>query len=159
MMVQANTSRLRQRRQRGTAYILVLAITTLLVTLGLAASQLARGQIEQGDNALDQSKARLTALYMQDIFQKQNSGNLTWRDGKESETWYFQTEIDGVRILYAYVDQIDNDLDDDYSEPFLLYTMGLSGTSFRIYSAEYVADEDGNLTLNASTLQQQVFVK
>ena len=148
-----------QRRQRGTAYILVLAITTLLVTLGLAAAQLAQGQIEQGDDALDQSKARLTALYMQDVFQKQHSGDLAWRDGVESGTWYYQTQVDDVRIYYAFVDQIDGDLDDDYSEPFLLYTLGLSGTSYRIYSAEYAADEDGNLTLNASTFQQQVFVK
>jgi len=44
------------RKQRGTAYVLVLSITTLLVTLGIAASQLAQSQIEQGN--LDQEIGR-----------------------------------------------------------------------------------------------------
>ncbi|MEO0476949.1 MAG: hypothetical protein AAF085_13405 [Planctomycetota bacterium] len=148
-----------RRRQRGTAYVLVLAITTLLITLGFAAAQLAQNQIEQGDTQLDQAKAGLTAQFIQDLVHKRNTGDLTWRDGVDTETWYFMGQEDGVRVFFAYVDPIDSDLGDDYSEPFVLYTMGLSGTTFRIYSVEYSSDSEGNLTRNASTFQQQVFVK
>ncbi|MEM6257810.1 MAG: hypothetical protein AAGI37_05805 [Planctomycetota bacterium] len=147
------------RRQRGTAYMLVLAITTLLITLGLTATQLAQDQIERGDIQSDQAKARLAALYMQDVIHKRNTGDLAWRDGLETETWYLQGAQDGVLLFYAFVDEIDGDLDDDYTEPFLLYTMGYAGATFRIYSVEYVSDSSGNLTRNASTFQQQVFAK
>ncbi|MEM9346546.1 MAG: hypothetical protein AAGB26_08005 [Planctomycetota bacterium] len=145
------------RRQRGTAYVLVLAITTLLITLGLTATQLAQDQIEQGDIQSDQAKARLAALYMQDVIHKRNTGDLTWRDGLDTETWYYMGTQDGILVFQAYADQIDGDLDDDYAEPFLLYTLAVSGTTFRIYSVEYASDSSGNLTRNASTFQQQVF--
>lgn len=147
------------RKQRGTAYVLVLAITTLLVTLGIAATHLAQNQIEQGDSALDQAKARLAAQSYLDILHRRNNGSTTWRDGVATETWFLLTSQDGIDLYYAYDDPIDGDLDDDYTEPFRLYTLAKSGTAFRIYSVEYTADTDGNLTRNASTFKQEVFVK
>lgn len=147
------------KRERGTAYVLVLAITTLLVTLGLAATQLAQGQIEQGESEQDVAKARLAAQYTQDYIHKLRTGDTTWRDGLLTSRWYYFTNLDGVDIWHAYVDQIDGDLADDYSEPFVLYTLARSGSAYRSYIAEYSADEDGNLTLNVSTLRQGVFNK
>lgn len=144
------------RRQRGTAYVLVLAITTLLVTLGLAAAQLAKGQVEQGNREQDVAKARTAAQYAQDYMHKLRSGDTAWRDELETQRWYYFTRLDGVDIWHAYVDQIDGDLADDDSEPFVLYTLARSGDAYRSYIAEYTADAEGNLTLNPSTYRQGV---
>lgn len=149
----------RGKRQRGTAYVLVLAITTLLVTLGIAATQLAQNQIKRGESEQDVAKARLAAQYTQDYLQKMHSEDETWRDGVLTARWYYFTNLDGVDIWHAYVDQIDGDLTDDYSEPFLLYTMARSGNAYRSFIAEYSADADGNLILYASSLRQAVFYK
>ena len=148
-----------RRRRRGTAYVLVLAITTLLVTLGLAATQLAKGQIEQGEAELDVARARVAAQTAQDLIHKGIDGGDSWRDGAATASWYLLGVFDGVRIWYAYIDQIDGDLSDDYSEPFLLYTMANVGSAYRIYSVEYTADEDGKLTRNAGTFKQEVFAR
>ena len=149
----------RMHRQRGTAYVLVLAITTLLITLGIAATQLAQNQIEQGDSKQGQAEARLAAQYTQDILHKRNSGDLTWRDGIVPEQWYPLAPMNGTKVYYSYIDPIDGDVEDDYSDPFVLYTLAQSGTNFRVYSAEYTADDAGNLTLKASTLKQEVFAR
>lgn len=145
------------RRQCGTAYVLVLSITTLLVTLGIAATQLAQNQIEHGETEDDLAKARLAAMYTQDYIHKSITGDDAWRDNLDSTNWRYFAELDGIKIWYNYVDEVDGDLTDDYSEPFVLYTLAVSGQASRIYSAEYTADADGNLTRNASTLRQEVF--
>lgn len=149
----------RRRHQRGTAYVLVLAITALLVTLGLAANQLAQNQIERGESDHDLAKARLAALYTQDYVHKLINGSLTWRDGITSGNWRYFTMLDGVRIWFAYVDQIDGDLSNDYSEPFVLYTLAICGDAYRLYSVEFSADDAGNLTAIASTFRQEVLGK
>jgi hypothetical protein len=147
------------RKQRGTAYVLVLAITTLLITLGIAATQLAQNQIEQGDNENGQAKARLAGQAALDIIHKRNTGDLTWRDGVVAEQWYPLGLVDDVYVYYAYLDPIDSDVEDDYADPVVLYTLAFTGNNYRIFSAEYTADDAGNLTLNGSTLKQEVFAK
>lgn len=146
-------------RQRGTAYVLVLAITSLLVTLGFAATQLAQNQIKQGENEVDLAKARLAATYAQDYIHKLMDGETDWRDSHLAATWYSFSTIDGVDIYYTYIDQIDGDLGDDYSQPFLLYTRADSGDATRMFITEYTVDEDHNVTRNASSFRQVVFVK
>lgn len=146
-----------RQRQRGTAYVLVLSITTLLVTLGIAATQIAQGQIEQVDLDQDLAQARLAAQVTQDIIHRRNSGTTTWRDGVSNATWYSLASLDGLSYFYAYVDPIDGDLSNNTTDPFVLYTLAFSGQAFRIYSSEYRVDEDGNWTRDASTFKQEVF--
>jgi len=147
------------RKQRGTAYILVLSITTLLVTLGIAATQLAQGQIEQGNLDQDLAKARHAAMSFQDVICRRNTGSTTWRDGVTGTTWYQLPTQDSVNLFYAYKDPIDGDLRNNHTDPFVLYTLAYSGTAFRIYSAEYSVDVDGKWTRNTSTFKQEVFTK
>ena len=147
------------RKQRGTAYVLVLSITTLLVTLGIAASQLAQSQIEQGNLDQDLAKARHAAMSFQDVISRRNTGSTTWRSGVTNSTWYQLPTQDSISLFYAYVDPIDGDINDDDADPFLLYTWAHSGTAFRIYSAEYSVDEDDEWARDASTFKQRVFAK
>lgn len=147
----------RHARQRGTAYVLVLAITSMLVMLGITATQISRGEMKRNTLEQDQAEVRLLAISCQDILHKQLSGRLTWRASARDGKWTRFETIDGVTLYYAFVDQIDGDITNDYTQPFLLYTAAVDGDSARAYIVELVPDESGNLTRNASSFRQMVF--
>lgn len=144
-------------RQRGTAYVLVLAITTLLLVLGITANSIARADIEENELQEDQVAAQLAAEYLQDYLQKIHSGSKTWRDGIYSSSWYYFTAVDGVYLLHGYVDEIDGDLANDYSQPVRIYTYAITTKARRVYSAEYAPDDEGNLILIPSSMRQETF--
>lgn len=146
-----------QRRRRGTALILVLGITTLLVTLGIAATQIARGQLERNALEQDQAAARLAAQSTQDLIQKALDGQTTWRSTAVSGDWNTFATLDGVQLYYAYVDEVDGDLGNDTTQPFVLYSLAVSGDSKRCYRVELVPDSANNLRRNEPTFEQVVF--
>lgn len=147
----------RNRRRRGTAYVLALAVTSMLVVLGIAATQIARGAIEQKGLEHDQAQARIAALYAQDYIQKLLDGDTAWRGAAPDGTWSLFAELHGVTLHYAYIDQADGDITNDPTQPFLLYTMAVKGASRRVYRVEMIPDENGNLTRNLDKFEQVAF--
>ncbi|MGB0768460.1 MAG: hypothetical protein ACPGYV_12210 [Phycisphaeraceae bacterium] len=147
-----------RRRQAGTAYVLVLAITSMLVILGLAANQIARGQIEDGELHEDQVTAQLAAEYAHDVLLKQIEGSTTWRDAIHSSSWrIFRNIKDPIFLLYAYEDEIDGDVTNDYTQPVRISTLAVVGNARRVYSAEYIPDDTGKLVRNPDSWRQQTF--
>lgn len=146
-----------RRRQRGTAYVLVLAITSILIVLGIAATQIARGEIERNDLEQDQAKARIAAQYAMDYIHKLRNGDVTWRANVVNAQWRSFMNYNGVAIYSAYIDQIDGDMANDSGQPFLLYTAAVSGDSRRVYRVEMISDDAGNLTRNDETFEQIPF--
>lgn len=144
-------------RRRGTAYILVLAITSMLIVLGISATQIARGELSKHKLENDQVEARLAALSAQEYFHKQFSGSMTWRAGQPTGNWVYYQTVGGSRIFYAFLDQIDGDVTNDYSQPVLLYTMGITNDAIRAYRVELIPDDSGNLTRNAASFEQVTF--
>jgi len=149
---------LRQRRRyRGTALVLVLGMTTLLVTLGIAATQIARGELKRNTLEQDQAEARIAAQYTLDYIHKALNGNTSWRSDAQDDRWYYFAQLDGTYIYYSYIDQIDGDISNDATQPFILYTLAIKGNSQRLYRVELVPDEAGNLNRNESKFEQGVF--
>lgn len=148
-----------QRRSRGTAYVLVLAVTSILIVLGISASQIARGELEQSTLEHDQFHSRLGAQYAQDLIHKFLDGDTAWRTTVQDATWYLMlSNVDGTyRVYYAFVDQIDGDIRNDATQPFMLYTLTVGGDARRAYRIELIPDEDGNLTRNANSFEQILF--
>ncbi len=146
-----------QRRSRGTALVLVLGLTTLLVTLGIAATQIARGELKRNDLEHEQADARIAAQYTLDYIQKALDGNTSWRADATNETWSLFSHMDGVTTFYAYLDPIDGDVTNDASQPFLLYSLAVSGNSKRAYRVELTPDSEGNLKRNDATFEQVIF--
>jgi type II secretory pathway component PulK len=146
-----------RRRTRGTALVLVLGMTTLLVTLGIAATQIARGELKRNTLAQDQADARVAAQYAIDYIHKTLNGRTSWRDNASNGSWNYFAQLDDVSIAYAYVDEIDGDLTNDATQPFFLYTLAIKGDSRRVYRIELIPDDEGNLIRNDSTFEQGVF--
>lgn len=145
------------RKQRGTAYVLVLSITSLLVVLGLAATQIARGEIRQGELELEQAQALLSSQSTIDIFHLQYNGETAWRKSVLNGRWYHGGTYQGAALYFAILDPNDTDLADDNSDSFLFYSCAEVGDSRRIYRIEFTSDDAGNLTRKASTFQQVMY--
>lgn len=145
------------RRRRGTAYVLALSITSMLIVLGITATQIARGAIEENELEHDQAEARTAALYAQDYIHKFLDGNTSWRANAPNANWSYFAQLHDVTMFYAYVDQIDGDITNDPTQPFMLYTLAVKGESRRVYRVEVVPDADGNLTRNLDKFEQVAF--
>jgi len=142
-------------RQRGTAYVLVIGITSLLVVLGLAAAQITKRQTERNQLHISEAQARLNAEYVQGYIQKLYDGSMNWRDNVGDNQWAYFFTYEGVSMYYAFEDPIDGQMAGDYTQPFRLYTLAVAGEAQRLYSAEYMPDEDGRLTRTSWTLQRE----
>jgi len=141
-------------RRRGTAYVLVLSITTLLIVLGISATFIARGDLEQNQLEHDQANARVCAQYTLDYVQKLRDGDTTWRLEAPHARWISFLNIDGVSMYYAYVDPIDSDLANDSTQPFLIYSKAISGNAKRMFVVEMIPGENGRLIRNTDSFKQ-----
>jgi len=154
----------KMRRQRGTVYVLVLAITSMLVVVGIAGSMLARSQVKQSVLQHNQSSARLAALSMLDITHKQLDGETSWRSVVADDTWDAGTafgSLDGgttfdqVTVQIKFVDELDGRIAGDDTQPFRVYARATAGDAVRIYSVELVPDASNNLTRIAHSMRQE----
>ena len=151
------SKRINNHRRRGTAYVLALAITTMLITLGIAATQIARGAMQENTLEQDQATAALVAQFSQDYMHKLLSDKADWRDTAPNSSWRLFAIFDDTAVWFAYIDQIDGDIKNDATQPFMLYTMAIKGDTRRVYRVEIVPDSDGNLTRNLDKFEQVAF--
>lgn len=141
--------------RKGSAYLLVLGVTSLLVTLGLAAIQLATRQVERHAWTEAQAQTRLSALNAQDLVSRQLSGTTAWRPFVSNNLTYFLMRQGDGFVYFSLSDPIDGDVANDPLHAIRLRTLSVSGHTVRIYSAEYQPDEDGNLSMIPGTLQRE----
>lgn len=144
-------------RQRGTAYVLVLGIVSLLVVMGLASALLVRGNIERSQLEQDQAKARLLALSYLDIRHSQIDGFTAWRDFVEDGEWDAEYTLGDGWVQSRYVDEIDGNINNSggRTQPFRLYVRAGVGDAVRIYSQEFVPDESNRLRRDPQSLRQE----
>lgn len=145
------------RRQRGTVYVLVLGITTLLVAMGVAGAMLARVANERSNLEQDQAKARLLALSMFDIRHGQIDGYTLWRAFVTNDTWDgWQTLGDG-QVRSKYLDEVDGDIKNwgGEDQPFRLYVEAQVGDAVRVYSQEFIVGDSNVLIRNPKSLRQE----
>lgn len=149
--------KLNRANRRGTAYLLVLAITSMLVVLGFAANQIAANQIDREQLETDQANARLAASSSLDHVHKLLDGQTAWRGYINSGYWYLLRTEDDTTVYLAVIDQVDGDLSNNNAQPFLVYCMAVVNNSRRVYSVEFYSDAAGNLTMNHAKFKQSTF--
>lgn len=154
-MPRGSTNLRRHTARRGTVYILVLAVTGLLVVLGVSGAMLSRVTVERSKLEQDQSEVRLAAESALDVTHKRINGTTAWRDSVVDDTWSAGELLGGTLVAVKYVDEIDGRIAGDPSQPFRLYARAATRGAVRIYSVEFIPDEAGNLRRNARTFQQE----
>lgn len=145
----------RSARRRGTAYVLVLSVTTLLVVMGIGGSMAARVAVEQSDLETEQALTRLAAMCMLDVTHKRLDGRMDWRNTVGNDLWSYRELYGRTKVYVKFIDEIDGSINGDYTQPFRVYAMSTLNKTVRIYSIEFVPDADGTLTRNARTLRQE----
>lgn len=150
-----NTTRATPKR-RGTAYVLVLGITAMLVVMGISAAMLSRVTLEK--NKLDENQAavRLAAEVALDVTHKQLTliDAATWRAAATNDQWESRQTYADAAISVKFVDEIDGNLSNNTTDRFRLYTRAVRGDAVRIYSVEFVPDGEGGYDRLARTFRQ-----
>lgn len=145
----------RYARRRGTVYVLVLSITSLLVILGIGGAMVSRVEIEKSELEQHQSATRWVAIISLDLTHKRINGETTWRSEVWHDVWRPSENYNGCRIQVKYVDEIDGVIGDDPMQPFRLYAKAEKGSAVRIYSVEMIPDSNGNLTMNPRSMRKE----
>ena len=145
----------RRAGQRGTIYVLVLGITTLLVAMGLAGSMLARISVERTNLGEDQAKARLLAVSYLDYCHSRIDGYTLWRGTVSQNVWDTPEAFADGSAERMYIDEIDGDITNDNDQPFRLYVRVTVGNAVRAYSQEFIPGESDKLIRDPKSLRQE----
>lgn len=149
-----STSRRSRLRRRGSAYILVLGITAMLVVMGIGSTLLSRVMLEQSGLEEDIAAAGLAAGAALDVVHKRIDGTTAWRSLVTNNTWSGVETYGQAQIQAKFVDEYDSDLSNDTSDSFRLYAKAVVGNAVRVYSIELKPDGSGGYTRDAKTLRR-----
>ena len=149
------TRRVRHAAHRGTAYILVLGITTMLVVFGIAGAMVSRVTVQQCKLQQDLTRARLAAEVALDVAHKRIDGSTSWRSTVGNGTWSGCENLADAKVYLKYVDEYDGTIAGDNTQPFRLYAKALINNAVRVYSVEFVPDETGHLTRRPRSMRQE----
>ncbi|MFN3166848.1 MAG: hypothetical protein ACE37H_07270 [Phycisphaeraceae bacterium] len=145
----------RRASQRGTAYLLVLGITTMLVVFGITSAMIGRVTVEQAALNEDLAIARLAAEVGIDIMHKRIEGDTAWRGTTSNGDWSGSQPIADAKVYFKFVDEFDGNLANDNTQPFRLYAKAEVGDAVRVYSVEFVPDASNNLTRRPRSFRQE----
>jgi len=144
-------------KQRGTAYVLVLAITTLLVAMGVAGVMLARQNLKRSDLYVQQLQAAEESRNGLELvsYRVNGLGVGLWRSIYTSGGWVNDSPAGQLTLSYMFVDENDGDLADDPAQDVRLYVRADYGKATRIYSMNFSATT-GALVAQPDTFRQEL---
>ncbi|MFK7789183.1 MAG: hypothetical protein AB8C95_06805 [Phycisphaeraceae bacterium] len=155
MPIKRLASRDQHRRQQGSAYVLVLGIVMMLVVLGIGSTLLSRVFLEQnqlGDDAVDAKFAAVSAL---DVMHKRIDGGNGWRSLVTNDTWTGGETYAQATVQYKFVDELDENLSNDATQPFRLYAKASVGNAVQVFSIEFSPDDTGGYRPDAKTIRRE----
>ncbi len=120
--------------RRGSAYILVLAVSMVIVMLGVTSSHLMRIRSTNARLSEDETRAALLARSAVEVMIKALNDDPSWRTSHVHDQWSDmpRTIHDGT-FIYKLSDE-DGDLADDTSDDVRLTVLTTRGEATRIYS-------------------------
>ena len=121
-------------RQRGTVYLLVLSITTLLVGIGVTAVIVGRINLKTEALEADQTQARFLAQNSIDLLRQELNADPSWRTNYTNDTWYGSYDGGVGTVRFKLIDEGDGSLIDDDKDPVRMYVQATVGGAVRIYS-------------------------
>ena len=92
----------RHAAQRGTAYVLVLGVTTLFVVFGVAGAMVSRVTVQRAALNEELAIARLAAEVGLDVMHKRMDGETDWRDTATEEGWSSDESLADARVSFRY---------------------------------------------------------
>lgn len=135
--------------RRGSAYLLVLGVSMVVVMIGVTGSSLMR--LRSVDARLGESEVRAEFLARSaaEIVLKRLNLDDAWREANSSGVWSGDEAIDGGTFRFMLRDE-DGDLDDEAGDRARLHVSATIAGATRIYSVEIESErgEGENLLAN-----------
>ncbi len=123
-------------RQRGSVYLLVLGVCSIILVIGLSAMAAVRiqhrGTILREDAAQAQ---QLADAGLQIVFARLTA-DPDWRTNETHDAWSTLETTGAGFFQYKLVDQNDTDLSDDDNDPARLYIRATHGDAVRLASVQ-----------------------
>jgi len=151
--------------RRGSAYVLILGLSALIVTLALGAIAMARIQARRGRTTADITHARLYAHAAVEMARFIIKNDPQWRQNHPNGTWAADVPVGNGTGALEVIDPNDGDLADDELHPVVLTGAGTMGHATQKMSVTLLAQAHGfgclqtalhaknNLIFNACTVQ------
>ncbi len=152
---------LRDRRRRGTIYVLVLAVGANILIIGLAAIYLSRVRLRQirGDSEMRQARL-LAQSAVEQAVSLMNNYTGDWRQDFDNDVETSPLTLGGGQMSFILMDE-DGSLDDDPIDPLWIHGIGRVGDTVWVERAKARVNQGlpleflrtavhcrGNLTIN-----------
>ncbi len=120
--------------RRGSAYLLVLAVSMVIVMLGVTSSHLMRIRSADARLSEDEARAALLARSAIEVTIRALNDNPSWRTSHTHDQWSSTPiTIDDGSFIYKLTDE-DGDLADDSADDVRLTVSATRGQATRLYS-------------------------
>lgn len=151
-MKQRPTCAARRARQRGSAFVLVIAVTSIVGIIGMAGLMVVRVQHRGVRGRADATQAQALADAALQLIHRRIADDDAWRDDHEHDTWSSAEALGSGTFIYKFVDEDDGDLADDDRDKVRLYTQATVGDSVRLVSVSLqgLGEVGPNLLRNGS---------
>ena len=123
--------------RRGSAYLLVLGASMLIVTVGVSAVMISKQRTAAAILRSEAMRARAGALAGMSMALELADDDVTWRSAHVDAPKCFVSSLDGVSIRVLASDPSDGVLDDDWTDPVLLRSVANIGGGARTYEASF----------------------
>lgn len=122
-------------RRRGSAYVLVLAVTSLVGLIGLTALTAARLQHRGSQDRGDAVAAQHLADAALQLVHARLTANANWRTATPHDTWSTPEALGNGTVSFRLVDEADGDLTRG-DGPVRVFTRATVGDAVRLVSVE-----------------------
>jgi len=123
--------------RRGSAYLLVLGASMLIVTVGVSAVMISKQRTAAAILRSEAMRARAGALAGMSMALELADDDVMWRSAHVDAPKCFVSSLDGVSIRVLASDPSDGVLDDDWTDPVLLRSVANIGGGARTYEASF----------------------
>ncbi len=130
---------LQSSSRRGTAYLLVLAVTMIVATLGLGALLAVRGEARITSAAGDIAEVRLYALSAIELGRLWISKDSNWRSNRSQGVWATGQPIGSGSFTLEVTDPIDGNLANRPHDPVVMKATAVKGQARQILQVALVA--------------------
>jgi len=119
--------------RRGTVYVVVLAVLSIVITVSLSSLLNARSELVSASRTADEVMARSIARSGIELALAQIGTDPDWRSSVSGGALIPKASLMGGLIRVEVTDPVDGDLLNDYSDPFALTAIGEYGSARQMY--------------------------
>lgn len=125
-----------RRSRRGSVYVLVLGVATMVAVVGIGVIAIARSTGHAAQVSRDWDEAGTLATSGVELALGYMNTNTTWRTDATNRAWIGPLTLGRGRIAFTLVDESDGDLANNIQDPVRVYATATVGKATRVYAVQ-----------------------